>query len=278
MSDLSRMLRLGLLGVAAMTVVVPGILLAHVTTGHDWYAARKLTVAEAMLVVGFSKYETVAYRTEYGDTWNISRFAFVEYRPPIRARQRILSMIGDGVMLGAGIGGTVFCLMLLGAAGHLRRSRAVSTVEPAPSAYPYRHPAPWGAAGRISGWFRPGGGRGRVALLAVPVEEIGNAAIVLHDAHLSGPWTPAGPGASAAEAPAALPAANARTGAAPDEAGAGSVPPEPVAKPGTGRANKPREQIPGPPGKSASMEGDGNSSRDRRSPSRSKPDDDGDWI
>ena len=35
-----RMVRLGLLGVAAMTLAVPVILLARGTTGHDWYAER----------------------------------------------------------------------------------------------------------------------------------------------------------------------------------------------------------------------------------------------
>ena len=132
---LRRMLVFGLLGVAAMTVVVPGILLARGTTGHDWYSAGKLTLEEAILAMGFSKYTAVAYRREYGDTWNIMRAAFVDFGPPVRARrQRILATIGDGVMLGGGIGGTVFCLMLLGAAGHLRRGRTVASVEPV--AYP----------------------------------------------------------------------------------------------------------------------------------------------
>ena len=162
---LRRMLVFGLLGVAAMTVVVPGILLARGTTGHDWYSAGKLTLEEAILAMGFSKYTAVAYRREYGDTWNIMRAAFVDFGPPVRARQRILATIGDGVMLGGGIGGTVFCLMLLGAAGHLRRGRTVASVEPV--AYPYRHPAAWSPAGRIAGWLRSGGGRGRVGLVVM---------------------------------------------------------------------------------------------------------------
>ena len=37
-----RMIRLGLLGVAAITVLVPGVLLVRDTAGHDWYAARRL--------------------------------------------------------------------------------------------------------------------------------------------------------------------------------------------------------------------------------------------
>ena len=37
---------------AGMAVLVAGIALALGTTGHDWYAAWKLTLVEAMLSVG----------------------------------------------------------------------------------------------------------------------------------------------------------------------------------------------------------------------------------
>ena len=164
-----RMVRLGLLGVAAMTLAVPGILLARGTTGHDWYAAGKLTAVEIALAVGFSEYTPVAYRWKEGDTMKISRAVFVDFRSPVRARQRILAEIGDGVLLGAGVGGTVFCLMLLGAAGHRRRDRTGTALEP--EAYPYRHPSTSSPAGRVAEWFRPGL-RARVALLAVSPAEL----------------------------------------------------------------------------------------------------------
>ena len=65
---LRRMVLLGLLGVAAVTLAVPCILLARGTTGHDWYSAGKLTVEEVMLAVGASEYDSVAYRRKHGDT------------------------------------------------------------------------------------------------------------------------------------------------------------------------------------------------------------------
>ena len=117
-----RMVRLGLLGVAVVT-------LARGTTGHDWYTAGKLTAIEIALAVGFSEYRPVAYRWKDGDTLNMSRAVFPEFGPPVRARQRILAAIGDGVMLGAGVGGTVFFLMLLGAVGHGRRGRTGTALE-----------------------------------------------------------------------------------------------------------------------------------------------------
>ena len=163
------MVRMGLLGVAAMTLAVPAILLARGTDDHDWYAAGKLSAVEIALAVGFSEYTAVAYRGKRGDTWNISRVVFVEFGPPVRARQRILAAIGDGVMLGAGVGGTVFCLMLLGAAGHWRRGRTGTALEPVE--YPQRYPPTAGPAGRIADWVRPGL-RARIALLVVSPAEL----------------------------------------------------------------------------------------------------------
>ena len=163
------MIRLGLAGVAAMTLAVPILLLARGTTGHDWYAAGKLTAVEIALAVGFSKYTAVAYRWPDGDTWNIVRTAFVEFGPPVLARQRILSLTGDGVMLGAGVGGTVFCLMLLGAARDGRRDRTGTALEPVERVHRLSPAA--GPAGRIPGWIGPGL-RTRIALLVVSPAEL----------------------------------------------------------------------------------------------------------
>ena len=164
-----RMVRLGLLGVAAMTLAVPGILLARGTTGHDWYAARQVTLAEVTIAVGFSESTTVAYRTAYGDTWNIIRAAVAVFPSAVQARRHILATIGDGVMLGAGVGGTVFFLMLLGAAGHGRRARTGTAPEPVE--YAHRHLPAANPAGRIADWVRPGL-RARIALLVVSPAEL----------------------------------------------------------------------------------------------------------
>ncbi len=170
MSDslwLRRMAAFGLLGVVAMTVLVPGILLARGTTGHDWHAVGKLALAEAMLFVGFSEYTRVPYRTPYSGIWNVPRFALVEMPSVLRARQRILTTIGDGVLLGGCVGGTVFGLTLLGAVGRGRRGRTVATVEPA--ARRFRDPE---RTGRVPGLWQPGFGSARIGLLVVSPAEI----------------------------------------------------------------------------------------------------------
>ena len=164
------MVRLGLLGVAAATVAVPCILLARGTTGHDWHSAGKLTVEEVKLAVGKGRHDFVAYRWADGDTWNITRAAFVEFGPPVEARRRILATVGDGVMLGAGVGGTVFCLMLLGALGRARRDPTPGTaLEPAEGRF--RHPSASGTAVRVEDRVLPGL-RARIALLVVSPAEL----------------------------------------------------------------------------------------------------------
>ena len=169
-----RMLGFGLLGLAAMTLLTPAVMLAWGTTGHDWYAARRLTMEELKLALGFSEFTPVAYRRDHGDVWHIPRAAFVGFGPPVRARQRILSATGDGMMLGAGIGGTVFVLMAFGAAGALRRSSRAAV--PAPAVRSWRDgPVVWrGTVERVPG--RPGG-RARVALLVVPEDDFKELAV-----------------------------------------------------------------------------------------------------
>ena len=159
-----RMVLLGLLGVVVAALAVPCILLARDTTSHDWQSAAKLTVEEVMLAVGKGRYDSVTYRWADGDTWKITRAAFVEFGPPVEARQRILATVGDGVMLGAGVGGTVFCLMLLGAASLWRRGRTGTALEPVE--HSHGHLSAADTAGRIVELIRPGL-RMRIALLVV---------------------------------------------------------------------------------------------------------------
>ena len=52
---------------AAMAVLVVGIALAHGTTAHDWYAAGIVTVAEALIAVGFDEFALIQYRRVDGE-------------------------------------------------------------------------------------------------------------------------------------------------------------------------------------------------------------------
>ncbi|MDE0028398.1 MAG: hypothetical protein OXU42_03215 [Deltaproteobacteria bacterium] len=264
----SGMVRLGLLSVVAVAVLVAGILLARNTTGHDWYSAGKLTLHQAMLTMGFSEHKAVAYRTSHGDTWNIIRVVLVGHGPLIRARRRILTTIWEGLMLGAGAGGTVFCLMLLGAAGHWRRGgRTVATVEPASGVYPYRPPPAWGGAGRARGWFRP---RSRAGLVVIPVAEIEDVERFVAHGESPRPVTAVEPGADAVEHPPALPAAGPGDGAEIE-----STREKDAAKPAPGGAGK---QASRPRRGRGTLKSDGKTSARRQTHLRRKPDGDGDFF
>ena len=177
MSDLrrfGRMFKYGVLGIAAMTVLSPGVALLRGTTGHDWYAATKLTAVEAAIAVGFDGFAPVVdYRRRDGRVERISRYDLYFKGEALGARAHIMMTARDYALLGAGIGGAMFLLILLGAVGEARRSRRVAVVEPKPVAYPWRPRsgpgAAWGAAERLAG--RLGSSRARVALVVVSEAE-----------------------------------------------------------------------------------------------------------
>ena len=52
---------------AAMAVLVADIALALGTTAHDWYAAGKLTLAEALIGFGFDEFVPTEYHTADGE-------------------------------------------------------------------------------------------------------------------------------------------------------------------------------------------------------------------
>lgn len=171
---LRRMLGFGLFGVAAMTVLAPGIALMRGTTGHDWYAAGKLTAVETARAVGFDrKAPVVEYRRWNGVVVRMSRDDMYWNGEALAARERILETALHYALLGAGIGGAVLLATMLGAAGRLPRRQRDETARPEP-AYPYRTRAgPASAsspAGRLADRLRAG--RGRVALLAVPEADL----------------------------------------------------------------------------------------------------------
>lgn len=137
---LRRMLGFGLLGMAAMTVVVPVFALIRNTTAHDWYAARKVTVVDVMIEVGFDRFAPAEYRTADGATRTVTRYDIFFNGEALSARKRILDSIADNAILGAGsgFGGVILFLAGCWSAGRSRRGRAETPAARAP-----RAPAAW---------------------------------------------------------------------------------------------------------------------------------------
>ena len=101
---LRRALALGMLGAAAMVLLLPTLALLRYTDGHDWYAARKVSVAEALIAVGFDERAATEYRLTDGRTVTWLREDVATYPHARESRRLILHVIGDNAVLGAGAG------------------------------------------------------------------------------------------------------------------------------------------------------------------------------
>ncbi len=101
---LRRALVLGALGAAAMALLLPPLALLRYTDGHDWYAARRVSVAQALIAAGFDEHATTKYRLADGRTVTWLRDGVATYPEALRSRSLILAIIGDNALLGAGAG------------------------------------------------------------------------------------------------------------------------------------------------------------------------------
>jgi len=105
----------GTAGAVSMAILGCAVALARDTTGHDWYSAYKLTLAELAVGAGFDGDAPVEYRNADGAVETVSRSALT-YRFRVRwAREDILDAAWDGATLGAlcGFGGALLCLVLI---------------------------------------------------------------------------------------------------------------------------------------------------------------------
>ncbi len=159
-----------------MAMLVAGIALALGTTGHDWYAAWKFTLVEAMLSVGFDDYGVVDYRTAAGETITVERYRLAYVMGEAWwARRRIFSLAARAV-LGACTGLALFAIWIgVGAAVRLRRfvGGRGAVVEPAPRvgrgyAGRMEHPDGWSDGELIAALARRSGRFG--VLLVSPAE------------------------------------------------------------------------------------------------------------
>ena len=285
-------------GAVAMAVLLPCLALVRDTTAHDWYAARKLTVAQVMLGVGLDPYKAMVYRTPDGATMRIHRFAFVVYGEPIRARALILTTAGDHAVLGAiasAIGAALCVVVLVGA----RRLRRYRSGVPATAAVPglAAHRGTWTGFGDIAGVSRGDGSmtglvvvspaqiEGRVNAYG-PVEILGPlpvGRIVQDGAGLDEDTARAvqRADAQAVQTTPALPAARQPGAAAQPESGDADA----AAVPGSAGKDEsrvgrtPRGQFV-TPRKDPTIEGDGAAVREDRVPARPKPGKGGggDWL
>ncbi len=132
-----RTILFGLAGAMLMAILLPGLALLRDSNGHDWYAAGKLFVTEAMIAVGFDPTPLTEYRAADGSIRMVTRFRLAHTVEARMARSHLLSTFTDNALLGAGAGAGFGGAVLLAILSNVTRggwhewmSRAV--VEPMP--------------------------------------------------------------------------------------------------------------------------------------------------
>ena len=120
-------------GAVSMALLACTVALVRDTTGHDWYAAYKITVADVTIGVGFDEDAPVEYRNADGEVESVSRFRLTHSLEARWAREGILEAAWNGATLGAlsGFGGALLCLALVWRSMEDRRGRRPAN-EPAP--------------------------------------------------------------------------------------------------------------------------------------------------
>ena len=133
MIDLDRLRRalvLGVLGSVVMALLLPPLAALRYTDAQDWYAARKVSVAQALIAVGFDERASTRYRLADGRTVTWLRDGVATYPAALRSRRHILAVIGDNILLGA-IAGFVVVFTLSGLLNLARHQPAGVSRAPA---------------------------------------------------------------------------------------------------------------------------------------------------
>ncbi len=117
------------IGVAAMSAMACAVALARDTTGHDWYAAGKLTLTELLTGLGFDDRAPVEYRTRDGSVVTLTRDGLMYNGDALLARDHLLRTAGKAAGLGAlcGFGGALLCLALFRRPKDERRFRRATS-------------------------------------------------------------------------------------------------------------------------------------------------------
>ena len=115
----------GTAGAVSMALLACTVAVARDTTGHDWYAAAKLTVADLMIGVGFDEDAPVEFRNADGVVETVTRSGLTDSYRVRWAREDILKAAWEGATLGAvsGFGGALLCFVLVWRSMDDRRGR-----------------------------------------------------------------------------------------------------------------------------------------------------------
>ena len=83
-------------GAFLMALVLPGLAPVRDTTGHDWYAAGKVTAAQTVIASGFDRDVAMQYRTREGETETLTRYSIADGFEVLGARAGAMTTPRDG--------------------------------------------------------------------------------------------------------------------------------------------------------------------------------------
>ena len=110
-----RSLLLTAVFVVFLSALACAVGLSRDTTGHDWYAAGKLTWAEILLTLNFDPRAPVRYRTREGKELTLTRGDLWFSGEALSARDHLFRTAKRAAWLGAwcGFGAALLCLILV---------------------------------------------------------------------------------------------------------------------------------------------------------------------
>ena len=95
-----QMLRSAGLGALLLAVMLPGLALMRDTAGHDWYAAGKVTLADAAVASRLDRDAPMQYRTREGESETLTRYSMRFVGEALRARSLLVSTFLSHAVLG----------------------------------------------------------------------------------------------------------------------------------------------------------------------------------
>ncbi len=128
--------------VVSMSALACAVALVRDTTGHDWYATGKLTVAELPIGFLFDDGARTEYRNWRGEVLSLTREELRHNADALFARRHVLRTARKSAELGAccGFGGALLCLVLFRRQDRRRSQHAVR--EPVREQPVSRQPVP----------------------------------------------------------------------------------------------------------------------------------------
>ena len=248
-----------------MAVLLPGLALVRDTTGHDWYAAGKLVLTEAMIAIGFDASVLTEYRAADGSVRRVTRLRFSYMVEAWHARSHILSTISDNALLGAGAGfASALLVAILWKIPSVVRRERVLVAKPI---LPNIRPGARTSAGIAEVLSRHTNGGERIAVLVTP-EEIGRLTGTFEEAERAARLPTTGQPHYAAKEPCTL--------APPEAVPAETIEPAESERVESSRTHTPNSSANELSARQASERDSGTTTNGQ--PSRREPDDDVGWF